>query len=161
MRRIITVRVALTLACIAAILVIIRRLRGPAAPVFTTPAPSPALLALTTPTSDSSATTQQSRSAIPTPPTGQAAGEERDEDKDEDDRPTSASDVPAEPAPHGERWVFADQDGECPLSHPIKAKLRSGLYHEPGMVAYQRTNPDRCYATRVDAEADGLRRAKR
>ena len=62
--------------------------------------------------------------------------------------------------PPGERWVFA-VDGECPPSHPIKAKLRSGIYHLPGMMAYDRARPDRCYATEVDAEADGLRRAKR
>jgi hypothetical protein len=29
------------------------------------------------------------------------------------------------------------------------------------MAAYSRTIPDRCYAHEVDAEADGLRRAKR
>ncbi len=71
--------------------------------------------------------------------------------------------VPArsdEPNPPGERWVFA-VDGECPPSHPIKAKLRSGIYHMPGMMAYDRARPDRCYATEVDARADGLRRAKR
>jgi hypothetical protein len=56
--------------------------------------------------------------------------------------------------------VFPLDDGRCPPSHPIKAKLRSGLYHQPGMAAYERTHPDRCYAEAVDAEADGLRRAK-
>jgi hypothetical protein len=66
----------------------------------------------------------------------------------------------AKPSPPGARWAFA-VDGECPPSHPIKAKLRSGIYHLPGMMAYDRARPDRCYATEVDAQADGLRRAKR
>lgn len=73
---------------------------------------------------------------------------------------TTSDTSTSEPNPPGERWVFP-VDGECPESHPIKAKLRSGLYHLPGMMAYDRAKPDRCYATEVDAEADGLRRAKR
>lgn len=67
----------------------------------------------------------------------------------------------AAPAPPGERWVFPNADGTCPPDHRIKAKLRSGLFHEPGMAAYERTNPDRCYSRAIDAESDGLRRAKR
>jgi outer membrane biosynthesis protein TonB len=49
----------------------------------------------------------------------------------------------------------------CPPSHPVKAKLKSRLYHLPGMFAYARAVPDRCYATPEQAEADGLNRAKR
>lgn len=49
----------------------------------------------------------------------------------------------------------------CPSSHPVKAKLKSKLYHLPGMFAYARTTPDRCYGSPEDAEADGLTRAKR
>lgn len=49
----------------------------------------------------------------------------------------------------------------CPPSHPVKAKLASRLYHLPGMFAYARAVPDRCYATPEQAEADGLTRAKR
>lgn len=49
----------------------------------------------------------------------------------------------------------------CPPSHPVKAKLSSRLYHMPGMFAYARTVPDRCYATPETAEADGLVKAKR
>ena len=74
--------------------------------------------------------------------------------------PEEASPAEAEPNPPGSRWVFPDGH-ECPPGHQIKAKLRSGLYHLPGMLAYDRTNPDRCYATEVDAIADGLTRAKR
>ena len=52
-------------------------------------------------------------------------------------------------------------DGTCPASHPVKAKLRSGIFHEPGGASYQRTVPDRCYRDAAAAEADGLRRAQR
>ena len=52
-------------------------------------------------------------------------------------------------------------DGECPDGFPIKAKLSSGIFHLPGMSAYGRTHPDRCYASADDALLDGLRAAKR
>ena len=52
-------------------------------------------------------------------------------------------------------------DGACPAGFPIKAKLSSGIFHEPGMVNYARTTPDRCYASAEGALADGLRPAKR
>jgi hypothetical protein len=57
-------------------------------------------------------------------------------------------------------WVDPD-DGVCPVSHPVKAKLASGIYHRPGGQSYERTCPDRCYRDRDAAEADGLRAAKR
>ncbi|MGH9282491.1 MAG: hypothetical protein ACRD0S_06090, partial [Acidimicrobiales bacterium] len=50
---------------------------------------------------------------------------------------------------------------DCPPSHPVKAKLTSMLYHLPGMAAYKRTRPDRCYLDAEAAEADGFTRAKR
>ena len=43
----------------------------------------------------------------------------------------------------------------------VKVKLASGIYHLPGMFAYDRTIPDRCYASAEAAEADGFRAAKR
>jgi len=49
----------------------------------------------------------------------------------------------------------------CPPSHPVKAKLTSRLFHLPGMAAYARTRPDRCYADAGSAETDGFTRAKR
>jgi len=52
-------------------------------------------------------------------------------------------------------------DGTCPPGYEIKAKLSSGIFHEPGMVNYARTTPDRCYASAEAAVADGLRPAKR
>jgi hypothetical protein len=51
-------------------------------------------------------------------------------------------------------------DGTCPASHPVKAKLSSGIFHVPGGANYDRTVPDRCYVDGAAAEADGLRRAK-
>lgn len=57
-------------------------------------------------------------------------------------------------------WVEPDGD-VCPPSHPIKAKLSSGLFHLPGMIAYNRTRPDRCYPDEAAATEDGLTRAKR
>lgn len=49
----------------------------------------------------------------------------------------------------------------CPPSHPVKVKLRSMLYHLPGMAAYTRTTPDRCYLDATAAESDGFTKAKR
>jgi hypothetical protein len=71
--------------------------------------------------------------------------------------PGEPAEGPGEPAG---AWV-EPSGGRCPPSHPIKAKLRSQLYHLPGMAAYERTSPDRCYRDEAAAEADGLRRAKR
>ncbi len=66
------------------------------------------------------------------------------------------------PPPSGDRaWVEPSSDDVCPQSHPIKAKLSSKIFHLPGMLAYDRTKPDRCYAAAAAAEADGLRQAKR
>jgi len=62
-------------------------------------------------------------------------------------RPTRASSPAIEP----------DADGTCPVSHPVKAKLASGIYHEPGGGNYERTKADRCYVDAAAAEADGLR----
>ena len=66
--------------------------------------------------------------------------------------PTGSPEVPA--------WVDAI-DGDCPTSHPVKAKLASGIFHEPGGANYARTQPDRCYLSAAAAESDGLRPAKR
>lgn len=51
--------------------------------------------------------------------------------------------------------------GVCPPSHPIKAKLSSKIFHLPGMFAYERTVPDRCYAESDQAVRDGFRQARR
>ncbi len=64
------------------------------------------------------------------------------------------------PELEGASWV-EPVDGECPPSHPVKAKLASGIYHVPGGLSYARTRPDRCYRDAEAAEADGLRAARR
>jgi hypothetical protein len=60
-----------------------------------------------------------------------------------------------------EPFTTPGADGSCPTTHPVKAKLASGIYHVPGGGNYERTKPDRCYVDAAAAEADGLRAAKR
>ena len=63
--------------------------------------------------------------------------------------------------PPGERlWVPAN-DGVCPATHPVKAKLSSKIFHTPGSRSYSRTKADRCYPDEASAQADGLRPALR
>jgi hypothetical protein len=57
-------------------------------------------------------------------------------------------------------WVEPNADGSCPPTHPIKAKLASGIYHSPGGANYARTKADRCYTDEAAAVADGLRPSK-
>ena len=57
-------------------------------------------------------------------------------------------------------WVGPD-DGACPDTHPVKVKLRSGLFHKPGMAWYNRTKADRCYSSADGAEAHGFRPSSR
>jgi hypothetical protein len=75
-------------------------------------------------------------------------------------RPFPLAPQPAAPEPATPAWV-APTDGTCPATHPVKAKVRSGIFHLPGGEFYDRTVPDRCYGTPAGAEADGLRAAKR
>jgi hypothetical protein len=60
-----------------------------------------------------------------------------------------------------EAFIDPCADGSCPVTHPVKAKLASGIYHLPGGGNYERTKPDRCYVDADAAELDGLRAAKR
>lgn len=57
-------------------------------------------------------------------------------------------------------WVEAT-GGTCPPTHPIKGKLASRLFHLPGMFAYDRTRPDRCFRDAEAAVAEGFTQAKR
>jgi hypothetical protein len=66
----------------------------------------------------------------------------------------------AETAASVDAWV-EPEGGACPATHPVKAKLASGIYHEPGGQMYDRTTPDRCYRDADAAIADGLRASKR
>ncbi len=63
--------------------------------------------------------------------------------------------------PAGAAWIAPTADGGCPVGYPIKAKMTSKIFHAPGQLNYDRTTPDRCYASTDAAEADGLRAAKR
>lgn len=80
--------------------------------------------------------------------------------------PKEAAPVTAVPEPDGvpignASFVEPTEGGECPDGFPIKAKLRSKIFHAPGQLNYDRTTPDRCYVDAAAAEADGLRAAKR
>lgn len=74
---------------------------------------------------------------------------------------TSVPDPASDSGPDGATLWVAPVDGTCPASHPIKGNAQSGIFHVPGGLSYDRTVPERCYATEADAEADGFRRAKR
>lgn len=78
----------------------------------------------------------------------------------EAETPPSPAPTPAPAGSADGTWVHPD-DGACPASHPVKAKLRSRVFHLPGMVHYDRTNADRCYRDGAAAEGDGFRQAKR
>ena len=70
--------------------------------------------------------------------------------------------APAGPKPAGTSTPWVEPvDGGCPGSHPVKAKLSSGIFHLPTGFNYARTRPDRCYIDAAAAEADGLRPSKR
>jgi hypothetical protein len=76
-------------------------------------------------------------------------------------RPVPASEgARAAPSEAGAAWV-EPVDGACPASHPVKAKMSSGIFHVAGGLNYARTRPDRCYRDPAAAEADGLRKAAR
>jgi hypothetical protein len=72
-------------------------------------------------------------------------------------RPPARPPVRRTPKP---AWVEPNADGSCPPTHPIKAKLASGIFHRPGGANYARTKPDRCYVDEAAAQADGLRASK-
>ena len=75
--------------------------------------------------------------------------------------PAAASDAVESPSNMASLpWVLPAHDGTAPGTHPIKANARSRIYHVPGGRSYDRTKPERCYATPEAAEADGYRRAK-
>ena len=83
--------------------------------------------------------------------------------------PTPSTALIAEPDTNGatehhganpSSWVEPD-DGSCPLTHPVKAKLSSGIFHEPGGGNYDRIRAERCYVDPDAAIADGLRAPKR
>ena len=55
---------------------------------------------------------------------------------------------------------------ECPGTHPIKGNFTTSsgercIYHVPGGQFYNKTKPERCYASRDEANVDGCRASKR
>ena len=75
---------------------------------------------------------------------------------------SEARPLPPQPAVEAPSpWVEAAETGACPVHHPVKAKLSSGIFHVPGGANYSRTRADRCYLSTGAAEADGLRASKR
>jgi hypothetical protein len=77
-----------------------------------------------------------------------------------DDAEDEAQTAVGDDIPPSARWSDAVEKA-CPPGFEVKVKLASGIYHLPGMFAYDRTIPDRCYASAEAAEADGFRAAKR
>lgn len=71
------------------------------------------------------------------------------------------ADKPEKPGDQAGDWVAPDSSGAAPSTHPVKVKLSSRIYREPGASGYDRTRPDRCYTSAEAAEADGFVRAKR
>jgi hypothetical protein len=49
----------------------------------------------------------------------------------------------------------------CPMSHPVKAKDSSRIFHVAGGANYERTLPDRCYRDEAAAASDGYVKSKR
>ena len=103
------------------------------------------------------------------PDSGSSEGEKSDSGKSAPSRaakPTRTGPARKSPTgkaedPPGERlWVQAN-DGVCPQSHPVKAKLSSKIFHTPGGRNYKTTKADRCYPDEDSAQADGLRPALR
>jgi len=72
---------------------------------------------------------------------------------------TAAAGEAAADAPPAPTWV-PPVDGACPPGYPVKVNANSGIYHVPGGRFYDRTAPERCYASTAGAEADGYRAAK-
>lgn len=66
----------------------------------------------------------------------------------------------ARPSRAAHTWLPALDDGSVPAGHPIKANDSSKIFHVPGGRFYDRTKPERCYATAAEAESDGYRQSK-
>lgn len=159
-------RIVLVGVVLALVAALVRALRGPAAPQFghhpsVTGGPAP------TPRPEPAADDDEPPRALAAPeaPAGELAAPPHHEALASPPAVAGELDAPAAPAGELEEggapsWV-APVEGACPDGFPIKAKLKSGIYHQPGGLAYERTRPDRCYPDPAAAEADGLRAAKR
>jgi hypothetical protein len=70
------------------------------------------------------------------------------------------------PQPGGRPGVKPQDAWTCPASQPIKGNFTtySGercIYHMSGGQFYNKTKPERCYATEAEALQDGCRRSRR
>lgn len=122
----------------------------PAAPEWPPLEPTGATGAVTTPTATGDAApagTEQAAASLAGEAPSSAAGPAEDE-------PATAGEAVTVPD-----WV-PPVDGTCPVSHPIKANDNSKIFHLPGGRFYNRTVPERCYATEEAAVRDGYRAAK-
>lgn len=71
---------------------------------------------------------------------------------------------PKKPLP-GQLGVPPRSGWNCLTTHPIKGNFTtySGepcIYHVPGGEYYDKTKPERCYATEEEARRDGCRRSR-
>jgi hypothetical protein len=74
----------------------------------------------------------------------------------------AASTKPPVTKPDASSRVWVEPVGAtCPPDHPVKVKLASRLFRVPGMFAYERSRPDRCYPDDQAAMAEGFTRAQR
>lgn len=68
------------------------------------------------------------------------------------------------PTGGGSGGRFTPSGSDCPATHPIKGNDSSSgefIYHRPGQQAYDRTEPEACFATEADAQIAGYRAAQR
>ena len=130
-----------------AVVAIVRVFRGGPAPAFDQPAP-PIPIPAPPPAPEPIGVGTASATSAPAPAVSPV--------------PEPEPEPAAEPEPVAARQPWLEPLGPaCPPSHPVKAKLSSGIYHLPGMSNYARCVPDRCYINSAAAEEDGLRSAKR
>lgn len=152
-------RVVIISLVVALVVVAIRTLRGKPAPAFTeSPLPEPARLALRPVPSHGGRLDPIPPSKpvdrVSSPTTARrvpGVAERAAAVVDDSERPPILGDV---------AWVPAT-DGACPAAFPVKANLRSGIFHVPGGAVYERAKAERCYATPEDAVADEMRASKR
>ena len=128
---------------------------APWPPAQRAPEPASGRSTAVTPVKRPDAAAPAAPAAAPAAPAPKKAAPAKKASKATAKKPTA----PATPAPE-RMWVEPSGD-VCPPEHPVKAKLSSKLFHLPGMFAYDRCKPDRCYLSAEAAESDGLTRAKR
>jgi hypothetical protein len=129
-------------------------------PADTTPAAAP--VADATPTPDvAPAPNTPAPASVRTSSNGNDRSNEPVVVPEPDGVPVADEPTPAPTPVAGASWAEPTAEGECPDGYPIKAKLKSKIFHAPGQLNYDRTTPDRCYVDAEAAEADGLRAAKR